>query len=674
MAPVNAAFSCPKENKMNRLISIKILFPLMAVLLALLLVMIYKKHFRQARVSEFGKYHGYCEAIYDGNQRISDYLTLSNGTRLAYDLILPTLKGKPANTPFPVLFKYTPYLRTFTIFDKKGKNVISDLFSLGLKERIMLKIRYWVYDRGDLMDPLFRTKWLKNMVNHGYAVVVVERPGTGASFGTMDMSFEPAAKEGNELLNWIASQPWCNGNIGMYGDSFQAMVQFAIASTGNPHLKAIFPASSPLDNYDSVMYRGGVHNKAFGSFFSWATSFLESVITPVDNDPEGVLLAQVRKERATATLGEKSAKVFKQSPFRDCVLQDGTNLWESRAALYPFIERINRSGTPVYMTSGWYDLFTGDMFFWFNNLTVPKRLMVRPLDHSEIDSNQFDLDYSAEAQRWFDFWLKGIANNIMDEPPIYYYLLGETETKAWKAAGQWPLENQKIAPYYFSQGKTKSIASANDGSLGKEAPVAENAFDSCTVDYTATSGKHSRWTAVNWPRNYPDMRINDQKGLTYTTPPLESDIVITGHPVVALWLSTDAPDLDIFIYLEEVDHNGKSTYITEGNLRASHRKRGIPPFNNLGLPYHSHYKSDLAPIPPGEPIRLDFSLLPTAYLFKKGNMIRITVVCADADNFDTQNITPAPTLHLHRDKNHPSFIQMPAVQEDIKSGLAMCTE
>jgi len=647
---------------MSTQINAKMICSIIAAVLVIALLLLYKNQPRKVKVSEFGKYQGYSEAIYDGNKRISDYLTLSDGRKLAYDLILPTKKGNPASEPLPVLFKYTPYLRTFTIFDKDGRNIIAGLFSLDWKERAMLRIRYWLYDRGHLMDPLFRTKWLKDMMKHGYAIIVVERPGTGASYGVPDMSFEPGAKEGNEILDWIASQPWSNGNIGMYGDSFQAMIQFAIAGMENPHLKAIFPTSSPLDNYEALMYRGGVYNKAFATFFSWATSFLESVITPVDADKDGALLAQARKERSGGTLKETSSVIFKQYPFRDSIMSDGSNLYEDRAALYPFIERINLSAIPIYMTTGWYDLFTGDMFFWYNNLTIPKRLIVRPLDHSEIEENQYDLDFAAEAHRWFDRWLKGINNGIMDESPIHYYVMGAPKKEAWQTTKQWPIEKQKLTRFYFREGKTGSITSLNDGFLATEAPTAQDAFDAYSVDYTTTSGKHSRWTAVNWPRDYPDMSSNDKKALTFTTYPLDTDLEVTGHPVAHLWLSTDASDIDVFVYLEEVDSKNRSTYITEGNLRASHRKLSQAPFNNMGLPYHSHYQSDWAQIRAGKPAELAFSLLPTSYRFHKGSRIRTTIVCADADNFDTPIIKPAPTLHLLRDMHHPSFIQLPVVQ------------
>jgi putative CocE/NonD family hydrolase len=351
-----------------------------------------------------------------------------------------------------------------------------------------------------------------------------------------------------------------------------------------------------------------------------------------------------------------------QYPFRDSVLPNGKKLWDDVMALYPFIERINRSSIPVYMTTGWYDIFLGDMFLWYDNLTVPRRMTVRPLDHSGMDASGFDLDYGAEAHRWFDYWLKGIDNGIMKEPPIHYYIMGVPKKEAWQTSNQWPLAKQKLEPFYFSKGKTGSIASINDGSLTKESPTAADISDVYTVDYTTTSGKKSRWVAVDEAHDYPDRRANDEKALTYTTSPLKTDIEVTGHSVVHLWLTTDAPDLDAFVYLEEVDRNGKSTYITEGTLRASHRKLSKAPFNNLGLPYHSHYKSDLEPIQARKPVELAFSLLPTSYRFHKGSRIRITVAFADADNFETPVINPAPRLHLLRDLNHPSFIQIPVIE------------
>ena len=163
------------------------------------------------------------------------------------------------------------------------------------------------------------------------------------------------------------------------------------------------------------------------------------------------------------------------------------------------------------------------------------------------------------------------------------------------------------------------------------------------------------------------MRSNDAKALTYTTPPLQTAVQVAGHPVVHVWLRSDSPDLDVFAYLEEVDSHGNSTYITEGNLRASHRTLSQAPYENLGLPYHTHFQSELKSIPAGEPVELVFDLLPTAYQFSQGSHIRLAISCADAENFDTPVLNPAPRLQVLRNTSHPSYVDLPIAQAGFAS-------
>ena len=177
-----------------------------------------------------------------------------------------------------------------------------------------------------------------------------------------------------------------------------------------------------------------------------------------------------------------------------------------------------------------------------------------------------------------------------------------------------------------------------------------------------TTGKTPHWSGLAVPHEYPNMRSNDARAFTYTTPPLETAANIIGHPVMHLWLSTDAPDLDVFVYLEEVDGNGNSTYISQGNLRASHRALSQAPFDNSGLPWHNHFQSELQPIAAGEPVELVFDLLPTAWQFSPGKRIRITVAFADAGNFDTPVLSPAPTVEVLRNTGHSSYVVLPIVQ------------
>jgi hypothetical protein len=525
----------------------------------------------------------------------------------------------------------------------------------------MLRIRLAIMgDKGRILDPLWRDQWLEPVVKHGYIVVSVDRPGTGASFaGNTPGSMETALVYENEIIDWIAAQPWSDGNVAMYGDSQQAMVQFAAAAAGNPHLKAILPAASDIDLYQAVEYPGGVYNTAFDALVKSTLPLLDQLATPVDSDPQGALLAQARESRKNTVSSQNISEMALQAPFMDSVTPSGVSPWKANA-LYPFVERINRSNTAIYMTVGWYDIFTADMFTWYNNLTVPRRLTVRPTDHSQVSANLSDLDYGAEAQRWLDYWLKGIDNGVMDEPPIHYFTQ-DGGKGSWQTSERWPLADQAAPRYFLADGKSGSVNSANDGTLSLDAPSQLNSADAYTVDYTVTTGTKTRWGAVEEAHEYPDLRAHDAKSLTYTTAPLPNAVEVTGHPVVDLWLTTEAPDLDVFAYLEAVDPSGKSTYVTEGVLRASHRKPGTAPFDTFGLPYQTHLQADQEPIPAGQPFEMCFSLLPASYRFPAGSRLRLTISFADQGNFATPVLAPAPEAQLLRDVSHASTIMIPIV-------------
>jgi putative CocE/NonD family hydrolase len=416
--------------------------------------------------------------------------------------------------------------------------------------------------------------------------------------------------------------------------------------------------------YSSVMYPGGVYCTGFTSVLSRSTRVLEKMIVPVDSDPTGEQLAEILLERRERTLSDVAATRFRSAPYRDSANPHprGDKLWEDQS-LYSLLDRINRSRVAIYNSVGWFDLFARDGLLWHANLTGPRRLHVRPLFHNEMGKFQRDLDFAAEVYRWFDYWLKGIENGIMDEPPVHYYVMGPKDSSVWRTAGQWPLPSQQAQRFYLAEGRADSVASTNDGSLGPEPPSEPEASDAYTVDYSTTSGPHARWSAVLKGGAYPELRANAEKGLTYTSPPLESDVEVTGHPVLSLWIVTDAPDLDLFAYLQEVRPDGRAWYISEGNLRASHRRLNRPPFDNMGLPYHRSYEEDMAPIPAGEPVQLVFDLLPVSKLFRKGNSIRLVITCADADNFETPALDPPPQLRMLRSASHASFVDLPVVSD-----------
>jgi putative CocE/NonD family hydrolase len=475
--------------------------------------------------------------------------------------------------------------------------------------------------------------------------------GGGASFGTRQGEFTPVeAQDAYDITEWFAAQPWSTGNIGMYGLSYLGITQYFAASTMPPHLRAIFPMMAMFDEY-SFTYPGGIFREDF--LFQWGanTMMLDKVlpVAPVDDDPDDVLLNEARAEhRDNMNIHEMAIA----APFRDSTTNG--EMLHSVSSPSTYIDQINQSGVAIYTLGGWYDMYPRDALAWFNNLTVPQKIVMTPWSHN--GSGGFDL--SMEHLRWFDYWLKGINNGIMDEPPITYYVMGADE---WRTADQWPLPNQQITPFYFQAGPSGTVTSVNDGLLSQDLP-ADSGQDDYTIDYTTTTGPTTRWTdGYGGGFGYPDMVINDQKSLTYTTAPLDTDIEVTGHPVIHLWVSSTADDGDFYAYLEEVDENGVSTYISEGTLRAAHRALSDPPFNYMDLPFHRSYAEDVVPLTPGEPAELVFDLLPTSNVFETGHRIRITITGADADNYEVVALDPAPTVSIYHGGDQASYIGLPII-------------
>ena len=191
--------------------------------------------------------------------------------------------------------------------------------------------------------------------------------------------------------------------------------------------------------------------------------------------------------------------------------------------------------------------------------------------------------------------------------------------------------------------------------------------DSYQVDYTTTSGSSTRWVnGYGGPSSYPDMTANDLKALTYTTAPLTTDVEVTGHPVVHLWITSTHSDVDVVAYLEEVDRQGISHYVTEGALRVSHRATAPPPFKNFGRPYHRSFAEDISDLPV-EPVKLVFDMHPTSKLFREGHRIRVAVTCTDRDNLRTEEIFPPPQLTVYRAGKYGSYITLPIIPNKSES-------
>ena len=587
----------------------------------------------QDRVSRFGEYKGYSAPVYDSWVRTSRYLAMRDGVRLAADIIRPALKGKVEEKALPAIFIHTRYRRAAV--NKQGK-VDSEA------------------------DSALGQFFLK----HGYVVVTVDVRGSGASFGTWQGLFSPdETRDAYEIIEWAAAQPWCDGKIGMSGGSYLGTTQLMAAATKPPHLKALFPIVPLFDVY-AVGNHNGVFFRDLVKTWSDLTVMLDTELpaAPVDADRDGSLLKQALKEHAG---NRPTIDIFEPLRFRDS-RDEVTGAFPMRD-WHPagHVGEISDAKIPMYIWGGWFDSFTRDALLMWKNFDVPRKLVVGAWSHSPKDPEIQKEEYypmGTEELRWFDYWLKGIDNGIMSEPAIRYQVMKSPKVREWRTAASWPVPEAMGVDYYLQAGRSGSVQSVNDGALGPRKPGGKNARDAYAVDYTTTTGTTTRWdNAVGGGFGYPDMAANDGRGLTYTTAPLAKDVEVTGHPVVTLWASSTADDADFFAYLEEVDPTGASHYITEGTIKASYRATEQAPYDYLGLPFHRSYKEDAAALKPGEPVELVFDMEPTSNVFDAGNRIRLTVTCADRDNAETKDVSPAPKVTLYRDKARASRITLPVV-------------
>ena len=564
-------------------------------------------------VSKPGEYSGYGDKIYKGYELSSQYVAVRDGTKLAMDLYRPkSSDGKVVEDKLPVLWMHTPYNRR-TFASSSGAGLSGETYP-GAAARL---------------------------IEYGYVVAIVDFRGVYASYGKNEGYnrgewVDAARMDAYDISEWLAMQPWSNGNIGMWGCSATGGSQMQALTVAPPHLKAVFPMSCEFDAYPFGV-PGGMSASSGDTKAPPMTSsaaLRDAAAQTVDADSDGTQLRAAVAEHASNV--DNAGDV----PFRDSVATNIKETWWAKSSPHTYLDAIKQSGIAVYVAANWDEAATKyGAFFTLNNLSNPRKLIVGPSTHCAWFSVEKELgfDITVEERRFFDHWLKGIDNGVMDEPMVYYYTYNEAKGQEWRSAAQWPLPEEKRTPYYLG---AKSLATSM--------PTDASAKDEAQVEYAVAMGTTST-TAPSSP-----------KGISYASAPLEQDVRITGHPLAELWVASSAPDGDFIATLQDVGPDGAITsYNMHGRLRASLRKEAEAPYNNLGLPYHPFNMSDVMPLTPNEPTLLRFDMLPISFIFKAGHRIQVTLSFADSV---TPRLTPAPTVSIYRDATHASSITLPIIE------------
>ncbi|MES3021745.1 MAG: CocE/NonD family hydrolase [Pseudomonadota bacterium] len=544
--------------------------------------------------------------------RTSFYIPMPDGTRLAADVYRPARDGVAIDARFPVI-----------------------LHASAARTRL-----------GDKDDRSGTGRFSVQMINlaqHGYVYLVVERRGISASFGVRRGYHDRTeAKDSQFLIDWASKQSWSDGKVGGYGCSNTGDAAMHFLTLPTTALKAVFAGCFNWDKYSGGL-RGGI-------LANWGTGPQGSIeqdmkSNPVDGDESKTLLRQAAIEHEANT---KLLDLWSGMPYRDSVSPlTGTKFWEE-GSIGTYIAQVRASKVPVYVQAGWSDDFRGQGFVVLENLPQPTKLIIGPWVHCE--SGGFSM--TGEALRFFDYWLKGVKNGIMDEPRIHYTTANAPAGSEWRTAEKWPLRPAAAMRAYLA---APSGLASNDHAFSTAAPRRAAMPAALPVDYAPLPCAKGMALGPTCPQ--------DSKGLTFTSAALAGDIEMTGMPLADLWVASSATDGPLFAYLEDIAPDGAITMVSEGRLKASLRKLGKAPYAlPKGMPWHSFRQADAQLLKPGVPVRMVFELMPISYIFKAGHRYRLTLTGADPREKLRVQLATAPVWTIYRDAAHPSHLVLPIVK------------
>jgi len=443
----------------------------------------------------------------------NEWITMSDGCKLAAKIWLPENVN---DQPVPAILEYIPY-----------------------RKRDFKAVR----------DSMIH----RYFAQRGYASVRVDMRGSGDSEGVLKDEYLPQElQDGLETLEWIASRPWCTGNIGMMGISWGGFNALQIASIGSPYLKAIITVSSSDDRYkDDVHYMGGC---MLTDNLSWASTMFSYNSLPPDPD----------------IVGEK---------WKDMWLErlEGSGLWLKKWLQHQRKDEYWKHASiaedeapiscPVFAVSGWTDGYSNTVFRLMENLQVPRKALIGSWGHKypNLCGGDQGIDFLNEAVIWWDRWLKGIDNSFADEPMLRLWMqdsvspLIPKSPGRWIAENSWPSKNVEQETFLLSPGRIHlKRTNIKNEITSIRSPLSVGLF----------AGK---WYSYSELTDLPhDQNEEDGGALVFDTPVLEEDIEILGCPEVELELKSDKPISMIALRLNDLCREGTSTRITYGLLNLTH--------------------------------------------------------------------------------------------------------
>jgi uncharacterized protein len=490
------------------------------------------------------------------------------------------------------------------------------------------------------------SRWIGHALwwaQRGYAFAIQDCRGKFESEGTF-YAYVDDGRDAYDTLEWIIEQPWCNGKIGTWGRSYGGLYQWLLGPLQSPHLTCMAPHVINDDYFRDYHYVGG----AFQLTLSLMAAVCFSVNVDITQEGSALLFNNTKFIRQLPLIDMDVAAIGREIPFwRDWLTHDRyDDYWEAISAF----GKHSQIDVPIFQQGGWYDAYPASAFSHWQRMTTEapsektrrsQKLLMGPWSHGVPTSSVLgEIDFGPNAylvvreedKRWYDYWLKGEENGVMDEPPIRIFVMGDNE---WRFENEWPLARTEYVSWYLhSQGRANSLF--GDGALSPEPPGAEPA-DRFSYDpdrpVPSIGGNNSTqdWSRTAEEPIIPgpmDQRTIERRDdvLVYTSEPLEQDLEVTGPLEMTLYAASSAPDTDFAAKLIDVFPNGYAMNISEGIIRARYRDDDRNPTF----------------LEPNEAAKFTIRLYPTSNVFKKGHRIRLDITSSNFPRFSRNLNTDEP--------------------------------
>ncbi len=515
-------------------------------------------------------------------------VAMRDGARLKADIFRPAADGR-----FPAILNLGPY--------QKDKLWVPPA---ALEEKAN-PLMNW-----ETVNP----EW---WVPRGYAAVRIDMRGSGKSPGQCEPWSFAEAVDFYDAIEWAAAQPWCNGNVGLSGISYFAINQWFVANLQPPSLKAIIPWEGFADIYRDALFHGGILCLFMTNWFT-AHMIHHLVGRASQIAPDG---------------------------WRINTLHHWLRNNLDTGAFYGAQAQWDKITVPMFTVGNWTGFglhLRGNTEAFMRAASQHKKLRI----HTGSHVHPFYTEEGRRDQlRFFDYWLKGIDNGVLDEPPVKLAIRKGRDEIEWRYENEWPIARTRWTKFYFDFSVPETGAAPQTGKLAAANPkaAASRTYSALTVGTMGSTSAASSQVMGGG--------IRPGLGVALETDPLAHDLEITGPLAASFWVSSSSEDMDLFLTLRNFDPDGNEVLetgqqgapvpVAKGWLRVSHRELD-PELSRPYRPYHRHRRRLF--LKPGDIVQVEVEIWPTSMVFKKGHRIRLDIQPRDG-------VGSAGYMHYHADYN-----------------------